>query len=198
MKQGFGMENHMMSFGGMRGGFPPGFPMPGYHPMFRPPMFPPGIPPMPNNNNNMDMSPMQKMNRMGVKTFMDPKAVPLTKKDKEKTVKKEEENGKILDFPQPMHTAEIFKSLQLSVKHAQEPLLLFTAKNVLTDVENKLREKKLKGRAKEVSEYLSGVYDKVKEIEKKDKKKSTTSTSTETSKISELDVVKALNEVSNF
>jgi len=120
---GFDMNNPMMQMNPMQRGFPPSFPMPGYPPMMRPPPYPFGpIPPLPNQMDPM----MHKMNRPGMKPFQDPKAAPLTKKDKEKSVKKEEESGKVLEFSAPVASAEILKSLHVSVKHLQEPLFLFT------------------------------------------------------------------------
>jgi len=192
---GYDMGGPMMPMHGMQRGFPP-FGMPGFHQMMRPPQYPPGmIPPLPQ------MDPMmQKMNRMAMKPFPDPKAVPQIKKEKEKSIKKEEETGKVLEFAPPLISAEILRSLHVSVKHLQEPLFLFTCKKILTDLEARLKEKKLKSRAKEISEFLSSLYDKIKESEKKDKKKTTSSshTNNEGGKISELELVKALNEVENI
>lgn len=185
----------MMPMPGMQRGFPSPFPMP-YPSMMRPPMYPPGLmPPLPNQMDPM----MNKMGgRMGGKPFIDPKAaIPAGKKEKEKSVKKEEESGKVLEFPPVAVNAEIFKSLHLSVKSLQEPLFLFTCKKILNDLESKLRDKKLKSRAKEIAEFVSNLYDKLKEAEKKDKKKGTSSTS-EPAKISELELVSALNEIQDL
>lgn len=56
----------------------------------------------------------------------------------------------------------------------------------------------MKTRAKEISEYVSNLYDKIKEAEKRDKKKSTPSSSSEAPKISELELMKALNEIQDI
>jgi len=197
----FEMGNQMMHMSGMHRGFPHGFPMPGYPPMMRPPHYPPGmIPPLPNQ-----MDPMRSRmpdNRMMMKPFPDQKAAPLMKKEKEKSIKKEEEAGKVLEFTPPVISAETLRSLHVSVKHLQEPLFLTTCKKILSDLEPKLKEKKMKSRAKEISEFLSTLFDKIKEAEKKDKKKSGTSShstsSSEASKISELELLKALNEVEDI
>jgi len=192
MPPGFDMGGPMMPMPGMQRGFPSPFPMPGYPSMMRPPMYPPGmIPPLPNAMDPM----MPKMGRMPMKAFNDPKATaPVNKKEKEKSMKKEEDSGKVLEFPPNVTTAETFRSLHLSVKNLQEPLFLFTCKKILSDIENKLRDKKLKTRAKEIQEFLSSLYDKLKDAEKKDKKKGSTS-NTEAPKISELELVNALNAV---
>lgn len=195
---GFEMPGSMMPMPGMPRGYPPAFSMPGYPPMMRPPPYMPGmpgmIPPLPNQMDPM-MHKVPRMGPGGAKPFPDPKAMPLVKKDKEKTVKKEEESEKVLEFPTPVISAETLRSLHVSIKHLQEPLFLFTCKKALTELENKLREKKMKSRAKEISEFLSNLYDKIKELDKKDKKKSTGTTNSEVPKISELELVKALNEV---
>jgi len=194
----FEMHNPMM-MPGMPRGYPPAFSMPGY-PMVRPPPYMPGmIPPLPNQMDPMAMH--QKGPRMGpgAKPFPDQKTVPLAKKDKEKSVKKEEESEKVLEFAPPTILAETLRSLHVSVQHLQEPLFLYTCKKALTDLENRLREKKLKSRAKEISELHSTLYDKIKELEKKDKKKSTgTTNNIETPKISELELIKALNETEDI
>jgi hypothetical protein len=195
---GFDMGGPMMQMPGMPRVFPPNaFPMPGYPPMMRPPPYLPGMmPPLPNQ---MDPMMHHKM-KMGIKPFPDPKAAPSTKKEKEKTVKKEEESGKVLEFAPPIIPAETLKSLHVSVKHLQEPLFLFSCKKILTEIEAKLKDKKLKSRAKEISEFLSTLIDKIKENEKKDKKKGANSNSnnSEASKISELELVKALNEIEDI
>jgi len=192
MPPGYDMGAPMMPMHGMQRGFPSAFPMPGYPSMMRPPMYPPGmIPPLPNQMDPM----MSKMGRMGMKPFPDPKAaVPTSKKEKEKSIKKEEESGKVLEFPPNITTAETFRSLHLSVKNLQEPLFLFTCKKILSDLETKLRDRKLKTRAKEISEFLSNLYDKIKDAEKKDKKRGSAPTN-EVPKISELELVNALNAV---
>lgn len=190
---GFDMGGPMMPMHRMPQ-FPGAFPMPGYPSMIRPPMYPQGVmPPLPNQ---MDM---MKMNRMQMKPYPDHKAVaPSSKKEKEKSVKKEEESGKIVEFPPTLITAENFRSIHLSIKHIQEPLFLLTCKKILNDLDTKLRDKKLKTRAKEISEYVSNLYDKIKEAEKRDKKKSTPSSSSEAPKISELELMKALNEIQDI
>jgi len=187
---GFDMPNPMMPMHMPR--FPGAFPMPGYPSMVRPPMYPSGVlPPLPNQ---MDM---MKMNRMQMKPYPDHKAVaPSSKKEKEKSVKKEEESGKIIEFPPTAITAENLRSMHVSVKHIQEPLFLLTCKKILNDLETKLRDKKLKTRAKEIAEFVSNLYDKIKEAEKRDKKKS--SNSVEIPKISELELIKALNEIQDI
>lgn len=198
---GFDMGGPMMPMPGMPRfpqAFPQGFPMPGY-PMR--PQYPPLIPPLPNQMNPMDpMMPKMNQNRPGgMKPFPDQKSVPMINKDKEKSTKKEE-SGKVLEFTAPSITAETLRSMHVSVKHVQEPLFLFTCKKILGDLEPKLKEKKLKSRAKEISEFLATLYDKIKDLEKKDKKKSTSSghSTSEGSKISELELVNALNEVENI
>lgn len=191
MPPGYEMGGPMMPMPGMPRVYPPAFQMPGY-PMMRPPMYPPGMmPPMPGH---MDM--MHKMNRMGgaMKPFPDTKTAPLVKKEKEKNVKKEEEPGKVLEFAPPVIAAETLKSLHLSVKYLQEPLFLLTCKNILGELEQRLKDRKLKGR-KEISEFTSSLYDKIKETEKKDKKKGSSVNNNETPKVSELELISMLNEV---
>jgi len=186
---GYDMSNPMMAgMPGMGRGMYPGYPMPGY-PMVAPPMYPRGtVPPLPGQMDPMAKNP--HMAKMGMKPFPDPKMMPGIKKDKEKTDKKEE-TGRILDISLPIGLPEIFKSLQVSIKNLQEPLFLNTNKKLLNDLESKLRDKKIKTTAKEISEFLNTLPEKLKEAEKKDKKKS----STTEQKVSEFEFVKALHEV---
>ncbi len=186
----FEMGGPMMPMPGMQRVFP-SYPMPGYPSMMRPPMYPPGmIPPVPNQMDPM----MSKMGRMAMKPFPDPKAVIPIKKEKEKSAKKDEENGKLLEFPVNLSLAETFRSLHLSIKNLQEPLFLATCKKILADLEGKLKDKKLKSRAKEIAEFINNLPDKIKEAEKKERKSGSTSTR-ETPKITELELINALNEV---
>jgi hypothetical protein len=187
---GYDMNNPMM--GGMPGmgrGMYPGYPMGGF-PMMAPPMYPRGtVPPLPGQ-----MDPMAKnMGRGGMKPFPDPKMMPGIKKEKEKTDKKED-LGRVLDISPPMGLPEIFKTIQVSIKNLQEPFFLNTSKRALTDVETRLKDKKVKNTAKEVTEFLAALPEKIKEAEKKDKKKSSSSEQ----KISEYEIVKALHEVTIF
>jgi len=129
---GFEPGGPMMSMPGMPRMFPHQFPMPGYAPMIRPPpMYPPGmIPPLPN--------PIE--GRMPTKPFVNPKIGPVVK-EKDKIAKKQEESGKVIELPSDVISAEIFRSIQLSVKNLQEPLYLLGCKKILTELETKLREK---------------------------------------------------------
>jgi hypothetical protein len=184
---GFELPPHMANMGlpGMgRGAMYPPYHMPTFPHVVPPPMYPRGAPPM-----QPPMDP--KMAKMAGKPFIDSKLPPgIVKKDSEKKDKKEE-TGKTLELSVGNGVAEIFKSLQFSMKGVGEPLALATCKKILTEMEGKLKDKKVKATSKETSEFLTTLTEKIKELEKKEKKKST---STET-KLNELEMIKALHEV---
>lgn len=70
--------------------------------------------------------------------------IPVVKKEKEKTPKKEENTGKLLDIEAPKGARELFKTIQFSAKQLSEPLLLNVMKGILSDLEGRLKEKKIK------------------------------------------------------
>jgi hypothetical protein len=183
-QMGFQMPN--MGRPGMFPGYP-GMPFP---PNVAPPMYPRGMqpPPIPGQADPMG----KNMGKPGAKPYpyQDPKLTGV-KKDNNKTGKEKEETGRLLELLPPSGVTEIFKSLQVSVKNLSEPLFFNTTKKILTDMETKLKDKRIKTTSKEISEYLTSLPEKLKEAEKKDKKKPP---STE-QKMNEYEITKHIHEV---
>jgi len=119
--------------------------------------------------------------------------------NKEKLIKKEaDDSTKILNLIQPPALAEMFKSLQISLKLGQDLLFFNICKKILTDIESKAKEKKLKSLQKEISDFLVVLHDKLKMeliYDKKDKKK--TPTAIIEAKISDYELLKILHENKN-
>jgi len=186
-------QQEMMMFPGMQKNYFPGmglpYQMPGMFmnpymrnmPMHQPPMFP-----NPKLNN-----PKKLISYMAKNFTMQEKI-----KEKEKPAKKEEDANKVLNLVQPAVLVEIFKSLQISLKNGQELQFYNICKRILSDLEGKAKEKKLKTLSKEISDFLTTLHEKMKaEIhDKKDKKKSSSSVE---HKISEYELMKILHESNN-
>jgi hypothetical protein len=176
------------NFFGQMGGMP--YPMPN---MFMPPYMPRNVPMQPQMFPGGKLQNPKKMIADMAKTVTN----QMKEKDSVKVPKKENEDStRILNISPPPALAEIFKSLQISLKNGQELLFYNICKKILTDIENRAKDKKLKNLQKEISDFLLVLHDKLKQdltYDKKDKKKATVSTASE-SKISDYDLLRILHE----
>ena len=122
--------------------------------------------------------------------------IPEKMKEKDKIIKKEGDENKVLNLVQNNILTDIFKSLQISLKNGNELIFLSSCKKIFIDLEIKAKEKKLKGLSKEIPELLANFNDRIKAeiLDKKDKKKSV---NTEL-KINENELIKFFHEVYNL